>query len=58
MRVVGQGHQFHPETGLCRRCELPMNDDRAKHPCVAAPRSPHPAPSTKVPNPYLDSKKQ
>ena len=36
MRVVGPGHQFHPETGLCRRCGLPMSDSKAEFPCAKA----------------------
>lgn len=58
MRVVGPGHYFHPQTGLCRRCGLATVDDNSRQPCLGAPRSPHPRPSTKIPNLYAASKKQ
>lgn len=58
MRVVGQGHSFHPETGACRRCGLSTVDPGAKLNCQANPGSPHPRPSGKVPDVYATSKKQ
>lgn len=55
MRVVGEGHQWHPETGLCRRCGADINAPAALIRCEKAP--PAQRPSSKVPNPYYDSRK-
>ena len=60
MRIVGEGHAFHPQTGLCHRCGCDVQGDVALVRCEKAPNQPAPSSpkSPSLPDLFELSKKQ
>lgn len=56
MRIVGRGHQFHRESGACRRCGVAINTPAAELNCAKAQIEPIPK-SRPFPNVYAASKR-